>query len=76
MSYLIQDTTREERERIIAESLGTIEAGCDGCMAGLAEMYQAYIDGEKELREINMEFRARYVSGDQGPERAGCPSAR
>ena len=45
-------------------------------MAGLAEMYQAYIDGEKELREINMEFRARYVSGDQGPERAGCPSAR
>ena len=76
MSYLIQDTTREERERIIAESLGNIEAGCDGYMAGLAEMYQAYIDGEKELREINMEFRARYVSGDQGPERAGCPSAR
>ena len=75
-SYLIKDTTREERERIIAESLGNIEAGCDGCMAGLAEMYQAYIDGEKELREINMEFRARYVSGDQGPERAGCPSAR
>lgn len=76
MSYLIQDTTREERERIIAESLGNIKAGCDGCMAGLAEMYQAYIDGEKELREINMEFRARYVSGDQGPERAGCPGAR
>ena len=76
MSYRIQDTTREERERIIAESLGNIEAGCDGCMAGLAEMYQAYIDGEKELREINMEFRARYVSGDQGPERAGCPGAR
>ena len=76
MGYLIQDTTREERERIIAESLGNIEAGCDGCMAGLAEMYQAYIDGEKELREINMEFRARYVSGDQGPERAGCPGAR
>lgn len=76
MSYLIQDTTREERERIIAESLGNIEAGCDGCMAGLADMYQAYIDGEKELREINMEFRARYVSGDQGPERAGCPGAR
>lgn len=76
MGYLIQDTTREERERIIAESLGNIEAGCDGCMAGMAEMYQAYIDGEKELREINMEFRARYVSGDQGPERAGCPSAR
>ena len=37
------------------------------------EMYQAYIDGEKELREINMEFNARYVSGMEGPERRGCP---
>ena len=32
-----------------------------------------YIDGEKELREINMEFNARYVSGMEGPERRGCP---
>ena len=24
-------------------------------------MYQDYIDGKKELREINMEFNARYV---------------
>ena len=74
--YLIKDTTREEREKIVEEALGNISGTCDGCSAGLAEMYQAYIDGEKELREINMEFRARYVSGDQGPERAGCPSAR
>ncbi|MCR5145526.1 MAG: purine biosynthesis protein PurH [Lachnospiraceae bacterium] len=61
MSYLIKDTTREEREKIVAESLGNIEANCDGCMPGLAEMYQDYIDGKKELREINMEFNARYV---------------
>ena len=71
--YLIFETTREERERIIAESIGNIEATCDGCAAGLAEMYQAYIDGEKELREINMAFRARYVSGEEGPERSRCP---
>ena len=43
--YLIAETTREEREKIVAESLGNIEANCDGCMAGLAEMYQEYIDG-------------------------------
>ena len=49
--YLIKDTTREEREQIVAESLGYMEANCDGCSSGLAEMYQAYIDGEKELRE-------------------------
>ena len=70
---MIKDTTREEREQIVAESLGNIEATCDGCMSGLAEMYQDYIDGKKELREINMEFNARYVSGMEGPERRGCP---
>lgn len=71
--YLIKDTTKEEREAIVAESLGNISATCDGCSAGIVEMYQAYIDGEKELREINMEFNARYVSGMEEPERRGCP---
>lgn len=51
---------------------GNIEATCDGCMAGLAEMYQDYIDGKKELREINMEFNARYVHGEDMPGRSGC----
>lgn len=65
MSYLIKDTTKEERETIVAESLGNISASCDGCSAGLAEMYQPYIDGLKELAEINREFHGRYVSGDK-----------
>lgn len=56
--YLISETTKEEREAIVKESLGNIEASCDGCMSGLAEMYQDYIDGKRELREINMEFNA------------------
>lgn len=68
-SILIKDTTREQRERIVAESLGDASGSCDGCMAGLAEMYQDYIDGKKEIREINMEFRARYESGVDGPEK-------
>lgn len=72
MGYLISETTREEREAIVAESLGNISANCDGCMSGLAEMYQEYIDGKKELREINMEFNARYVSGEEVPGREGC----
>ncbi len=70
-SYLIKDTTREEREQIVAEALGNIEANCDGCMPGLAEMYQAYIDGEMELRECNAAFNKGYISGKQGPERGG-----
>ena len=71
-SLLIKDTTREERERIVEESLGNINGTCDGCAAGLAEMYQDYIDGKRELREINMSFRARYVSGQDGPEKSNC----
>ena len=70
--YLIKDTTKEEREQIVAESLGNISASCDGCSSGIIEMYQDYIDGIKELRDINMEFHARYVSGNEGPERTGC----
>ena len=30
MGYLISETTKEEREAIVAESLGNIEATCDG----------------------------------------------
>ena len=72
--YLIAETTREEREKIVAESLGNIEANCDGCMAGLADMYQDYIDGKKEIRDINMEFNARYERGDMDrEERRSCP---
>lgn len=71
-SILIKDTTREERERIVAESLGIIDGACDGCAAGLIEMYQDYIDGKKEIRDINMEFMARYESGSEAPERIGC----
>jgi hypothetical protein len=76
MAYLISETTKEEREQIVKDSLGNISANCDGCMAGLAEMYQDYIDVKKELREINMEFNARYIKDDDMPGRSGCSFAR
>ena len=59
-SFLIKNTTREERERIVAESIGKTSGSCDGCAAGVAEMYQDYIDGKKEICDINMEFSSRY----------------
>ena len=71
-SILIKDTTREQREQIVADSLGAMDASCDGCSAGMYEMYQDYIDGKRELREINREYNARYVSGKQGRKRIGC----
>lgn len=72
--YLIKDTTREERERIVEESIGNISGSCDGCMAGLAEMYQDYIEGRKEIRQINMEFNARYAKGNMDKDTSRtCP---
>ena len=75
-SILIKDTTREEREQIVAESIGNINGACDGCAAGLAEMYQDYIEGRMELREVNMAFNARYTSGATGPDRGSCGFAQ
>lgn len=71
-SILIADTTREERERIVAESIGNIDGACDGCSPGLVKMYRDYIEGRMELREVNMAFNARYVSGANEPEKSGC----
>ena len=33
-------------------------------------MYRDYMDGKKEIRDINMEFRAHYESGIDGPEKS------
>ena len=74
-SLRIADTTREERERIVAESIGNIDGACDGCAPGMIEMYKDYIEGKKELREVNMAFRAGTVSGATGPDRSGCEFA-
>ena len=71
-SLRIADATKEEREQIVAESIGNISGLCDGCSPGIIEMYQDYIDGKRELRDINAEFNTQYVSGGAGPERSGC----
>ena len=71
-SIRIADTTREEREQIVAESIGNISGLCDGCSPGIIEMYQDYIDGKKELREINAEFRTGTVSGAEKPAPGSC----
>lgn len=56
MGILIRETTREQRERIVSESIGNTDGLCDGCACGILEMYQPYIDGLIELREINEAF--------------------
>ena len=68
-SILIRDTTREEREQIVRRALwgdcGTECEFCSGCdnRGGwtIDALYKPYIDGEKEISEINAEYRAPFV---------------
>ena len=68
-SVLINDTTREERIEIVKRALygdcGTECEFCSGCDirgGGRAEsIYQPYIDGIKEISEINADYTAPFV---------------
>jgi hypothetical protein len=67
-SILIKDTTREERMKIVAQSLAVCGGACDFCGAcdtigggSIDELYRPYIDGEKEIAEINMEYRKSLI---------------
>ena len=67
-SILIKDTTREERIRIVTQSLQvcgqTCEFcnGCDNLGGGRVEtIYQPYINGEKEIAELNAAYHSGLV---------------
>ena len=68
-SVLIKDTTREERIEIVRQALyGDCGADCEFCSGcdirggGRVEsIYQPYIDGVKEISEINAGYTAPFV---------------
>ena len=74
-SLLIADTTKEERARIVEESLGSIEGGCDGCAQGVIEMYDRYIEGEMELSEVNAAYRAHFCMEERDEKETGFSCA-
>ena len=55
-SILIKDTTREERIRIIQEGLNQCGDNLGG--GSVDTFYEPYINGEKELRQLNEEYRS------------------
>lgn len=67
-SILIKDTTKEEREQIIRQSLDC-GGGCENCsscwLGGGSpwEIYQDYIDGRREISEINRSYIEEYRQG-------------
>ena len=58
-SYLIKDTTKEQRIALIKEWL-PVEDGLEECEIDLWDMYREYINGEREIAEINADFHANY----------------
>lgn len=60
-STLIKDTTKEERIALIKEWLPQ-DDGLDHCDIDLWDMYRDYINGEKEIAEINAEFQTAYYT--------------
>ena len=68
-SILIRETTRHERWESVRQSLSWCGGGgenCSSCWLGggkAEDIYQPYIDGEKEISEINQEYQASYQHG-------------
>lgn len=58
--YLLKDTTKSERIALIKE--WEEESGCESSGMDLWEYFRDYIDGKKEISEINAEYNASYMS--------------
>lgn len=65
---LIKDTTREEREEIVRKGLSCDANECENCSAcgmygagNMLDIYLPYINGEKEIAEINEQFRGGVI---------------
>lgn len=72
MSILIKDTTREERIRILHGSLNCGGSGCENCSScwlgggSIDDIYQDYIDGKREIAEINRDYSERFAGKQRG----------
>ena len=66
-STLIKDTTKSERIQIVKQWEET--EGCESSGIDLMEFFREYIDGTKEISEVNASFTAQYMSDipDESP---------
>ena len=69
-SVLIKDTTREERIQIVEQGLNQCGGACDFCngcdnLGGgdVDAFYRPYIEGEKEISELNAAYQGGRVKG-------------
>ena len=73
-STLIKDTTKAERIQLVKQWEET--EGCENSGIELLEFFRDYIDGIKEIAEVNAEFTARYVSEIPEDDSRGCGEIR
>ncbi len=59
-STLIKDTTKSERIELVKQ--WEEEEGCENSGMDLMEYFRDYIDGKKEIAEVNAAFRTNYVA--------------
>lgn len=75
--FLIANTTREQREKIVKDALGYNEVGCEEGGRFGYEFYEPYINGEKEISELTQEYTASYVrGGNNSRNTSGCSYSR
>lgn len=63
MSYLIKDTTEEERRLIVNKALGISLSGAKEPSKEVLKLAKEYIDGKKELEEIQKIILQMYKGG-------------
>lgn len=61
MSTLIKDITKEERIALIKSWIPD-DDGLNDCEIDLWDMYADYINGIREISEINMDFTPEYIT--------------
>ena len=70
-SYLIKDTTKEERIALIREWIPD-DDGLQDCDIDLWDMYDPYIKGEKEIAECNAAFNRGFYEESDTKAEPGC----
>lgn len=65
MKYLIQETTREEREELVKKAFMISLSGAEPPSKEALELAMDYIEGKKELEEIQKLIVEKYKKEDQ-----------
>lgn len=60
MDYSIKNTTREQREELVKNALAISLAGTEEPSKETMKLVRQYIDGEKELSEVQKEIVEQY----------------